>query len=71
MFRAMSISICTSSRQTCHIEYRACVASAKAVHRAEGNVDGIDGPAGAIDVADITYRVAYLFTGGLEPPPCP
>jgi hypothetical protein len=35
-----------------------------------GNVDGIDGPGGSADVADLTYLVAYLFQGG-PPPPCP
>ena len=32
-----------------------------------GNIDGIVGPSGPIDVADLTYLVAYLFQGG--PPP--
>ncbi len=32
-----------------------------------GNIDGIVGPSGEIDVADLTYLVAYLFQGG--PPP--
>ena len=36
------------------------------LHR--GNVDRIFGPAGPIDVADITYLVAYLFSGGSAPP---
>jgi thermitase len=35
-----------------------------------GNVDGIEGPGGSADVADLTYLVAYLFQGG-PPPPCP
>jgi len=34
-----------------------------------GNADGIVGVAGPIDVADLTYLVAYLFQGG-EAPPC-
>ncbi|MBU8934871.1 MAG: right-handed parallel beta-helix repeat-containing protein [candidate division Zixibacteria bacterium] len=34
-----------------------------------GNVDGITDSGGDIDIADLTYLVAYLFTGGL-PPPC-
>ncbi|MEW5994449.1 MAG: lectin like domain-containing protein [Candidatus Zixiibacteriota bacterium] len=34
-----------------------------------GNVDGIVGVSGAVDVADLTYLVAYLFQGG-APPPC-
>ncbi len=33
-----------------------------------GNVDGVIGGAGAIDVSDLTYLVAYLFTGGPVPP---
>ncbi|MBU8934059.1 MAG: hypothetical protein KOO62_08620 [candidate division Zixibacteria bacterium] len=33
-----------------------------------GNVDGISGDGGPIDIADLTYLVAYLFTGGEEPP---
>ncbi|MEW5995449.1 MAG: hypothetical protein AB1744_13785 [Candidatus Zixiibacteriota bacterium] len=33
-----------------------------------GNVDGVVGPGGAIDVADLTYLVAYLFQGGSAPP---
>ncbi|MBU8934071.1 MAG: hypothetical protein KOO62_08680 [candidate division Zixibacteria bacterium] len=33
-----------------------------------GNVDRITGTGGAINVADLTYLVAYLFIGGLEPP---
>ncbi|MEW5993783.1 MAG: hypothetical protein AB1744_05225 [Candidatus Zixiibacteriota bacterium] len=36
-----------------------------------GNVDGIVGPGGPIDVADLTYLVAYLFQGGPAPAPCP
>ncbi|HWR83911.1 MAG TPA: thrombospondin type 3 repeat-containing protein [Candidatus Deferrimicrobium sp.] len=35
-----------------------------------GNVDGIVGPAGPIDVADLTYLVTFLFSGGTTPP-CP
>ncbi len=34
-----------------------------------GNVDMITGAGGEIDVADLTYLVAYLFLGG-PPPPC-
>ena len=34
-----------------------------------GNVDHLIGPAGPVDVADLTYLVAYLFQGG-NPPPC-
>ena len=33
-----------------------------------GNVDHIIGPAGPIDVADLTYLVAYIFSGGAAPP---
>jgi len=33
-----------------------------------GNVDGIIGIGGPIDVADLTYLVAYLFQGGPTPP---
>ncbi len=33
-----------------------------------GNVDGIIGIGGPIDVADLTYLVAYLFKSGPEPP---
>jgi len=33
-----------------------------------GNVDMLIGPGGPIDVSDLTYLVAYLFTGGPEPP---
>jgi hypothetical protein len=33
-----------------------------------GNVDGITGPGGEVDVADLTYLVAYLFGGGPIPP---
>jgi len=36
----------------------------------QGNVDGLIGPAGPIDVSDLTYLVAYLFSGGPTPPPC-
>ncbi len=32
-----------------------------------GNVDDLSGPGGDIDVADLTYLVAYLFTGGPAP----
>ncbi|MEW5994273.1 MAG: HYR domain-containing protein [Candidatus Zixiibacteriota bacterium] len=35
-----------------------------------GNVDNIVGIGGPIDVADLTYLVAHLFSGG-SPPPCP
>ncbi len=35
-----------------------------------GNADGIVGVGGPIDVADLTYLVAYLFQSGF-PPPCP
>ncbi len=34
-----------------------------------GNADGITGMGGAIDVADLTYLVKYLFKSG-PPPPC-
>ena len=34
-----------------------------------GNIDNIIGPGGPIDVSDLTYLVAYLFTGGPEPVP--
>ncbi len=33
-----------------------------------GNVDGVVGPSGPIDVGDLSYLVAYLFTGGPLPP---
>jgi len=33
-----------------------------------GNVDGIAGGGGEIDVADLTYLVAFLFHGGTAPP---
>jgi hypothetical protein len=33
-----------------------------------GNVDGLTGPSGEIDVADLSYLVDYLFKGGPEPP---
>lgn len=33
-----------------------------------GNVDWITGPSGPIDVSDLTFLVAFLFTGGEEPP---
>jgi hypothetical protein len=35
-----------------------------------GNVDGIIGPGGPVDVSDLTFLVAYLFQGGTQPP-CP
>jgi len=35
-----------------------------------GNADGIMGPAGPIDVADLTFLVNYLFKAG-TPPGCP
>ncbi len=35
---------------------------------ARGNVNGMEGPSGPIDVADITYLVAKLWQGGPEPP---
>ena len=35
-----------------------------------GNVDGITGPSGPVDISDVTYLVNYLFQGGIEPP-CP
>ncbi len=34
-----------------------------------GNVDGVIGGAGPVDVSDLTYLVAFLFQGG-PPPPC-
>jgi hypothetical protein len=34
-----------------------------------GNVDGLIGPGGAVDVGDLTYLVAYLFGSGF-PPSC-
>ncbi len=37
------------------------------VHR--GNVDGLMGAGGAVDVADLTHLVVFLFQGG-EAPPC-
>ncbi len=33
-----------------------------------GNADGLTGSGGEVDVADLTYLVAYLFMGGPEPP---
>ncbi len=33
-----------------------------------GNADGITGAGGEVDVADLTYLVAYLFLGGPAPP---
>ncbi|HWR82895.1 MAG TPA: alpha/beta fold hydrolase [Candidatus Deferrimicrobium sp.] len=33
-----------------------------------GNVDGLIGPAGEIDVTDLTYLVGYLFQSGQAPP---
>jgi len=33
-----------------------------------GNIDGVAGPAGPVDVADLTYLVAYLFQSGPQPP---
>jgi len=33
-----------------------------------GNVDALIGPAGPVDVSDLTYLVAYLFSGGPIPP---
>ncbi|HWR84339.1 MAG TPA: SBBP repeat-containing protein [Candidatus Deferrimicrobium sp.] len=33
-----------------------------------GDIDAISGPAGPVDVADLTYLVAYLFQGGAAPP---
>ena len=37
----------------------------------EANVDALVGPAGPVDVADLTYLVGYLFQGGPAPGPCP
>jgi hypothetical protein len=34
-----------------------------------GNVDGLVGPGGAIDISDVNYLVAFLFQGG-PPPRC-
>ncbi|HWR83535.1 MAG TPA: VCBS repeat-containing protein, partial [Candidatus Deferrimicrobium sp.] len=36
--------------------------------RACGDIDGIAGPGGPVDVADLTYLIAYLFQGGAAPP---
>ncbi len=33
-----------------------------------GNVDGVVGPGGGVDVADLTYLVGYLFSLGPPPP---
>jgi hypothetical protein len=33
-----------------------------------GNADGVVGPGGPVDVADLTYLVAYLFQAGPIPP---
>ncbi len=33
-----------------------------------GNANGLDGPAGPVDVADVTYLVAKLWQGGPDPP---
>ncbi len=33
-----------------------------------GNVDGVIGSAGPVDVSDLTYLVAFLFQGGYAPP---
>jgi hypothetical protein len=32
-----------------------------------GNVDGVSGSGGDMDISDLTYLVAYLFSGGPEP----
>ncbi|MEA2031204.1 MAG: hypothetical protein U9N55_06380 [candidate division Zixibacteria bacterium] len=34
-----------------------------------GNVDGVSGSGPPVNMSDLTYLVAYLFTGG-SPPPC-
>ena len=33
-----------------------------------GNVDGVIGPFSPVDVADLTYLVAFLWQGGVDPP---
>ncbi len=33
-----------------------------------GNIDGLTGPAGPVDVADLSFLVDYLFRGGPTPP---
>lgn len=46
----------------------ACGAPSCCVPPVRGNVDGITGPGGDIDVSDLTFLVAYLFSGGSTPP---
>ncbi len=36
--------------------------------QSRGNADGLVGPGGPVDVADLTYLVAYLFQAGSAPP---
>jgi hypothetical protein len=38
--------------------------------QSSGNVDGVIGPGGPVDVADIIYLITYLFQGN-PTPPCP
>lgn len=33
-----------------------------------GNVDGLSGPGGDVDVADLSYLIDFLFRGGNQPP---
>jgi len=44
------------------------VASSCCVPPTRGNVDMLSGPGGDVDVSDLTFLVAYLFTGGPTPP---
>ncbi|HWR82354.1 MAG TPA: integrin alpha, partial [Candidatus Deferrimicrobium sp.] len=46
--------------------YRKPSSASCCVHR--GNVDGVIGPAGPVDVSDLTFLVAFLFSGGTTPP---
>ncbi|HWR82116.1 MAG TPA: right-handed parallel beta-helix repeat-containing protein [Candidatus Deferrimicrobium sp.] len=68
-FHIYDNSPCAPTNNSCHtliglldVGCRCCAA--------RGNVDGLIGPSGPIDVADLTYLVAHLFSGGPYPP-CP
>ncbi|HWR83574.1 MAG TPA: hypothetical protein VN285_09740 [Candidatus Deferrimicrobium sp.] len=55
----------------CHAEHRpeqSVPCQPTSCCQCRGNADGIIGPAGCIDVSDLTYLVAYLFSGGQAPP---
>ncbi len=68
-FRIEDISPCAPANNSCGALMGAFDVGCECCEN-RGNADGIIGVGGPVDVADLTFLVAYLFLGGPEPP-CP